>query len=83
MTSLEKARALAIAVPAALLAGAYGSEIFGGLHPCEMCWWQRYAHFAGLGLAMISFSMSSLLRPAVPDEAHVVKPLNTSASTPA
>ena len=54
MTSLDKARAIAIAVPAALLAGAYGSEIFGGLFPCEMCWWQRYAHFAGLGLALLS-----------------------------
>ena len=54
MTSLDKARALAIAVPAALLAGAYGSEIFGGLYPCEMCWWQRYAHFAGLGFALLS-----------------------------
>jgi disulfide bond formation protein DsbB len=54
MTSLEKARAVAIAVPAALLAGAYGSEIWGGLYPCEMCWWQRYAHFAGLGFALLS-----------------------------
>ena len=43
-----------------MLAGAYGSEIFGGLYPCEMCWWQRYAHFAGLGLALISL----LLRKA-------------------
>ena len=60
MTSLDKARALAIAVPAALLAGAYGSEIFGGLYPCEMCWWQRYAHFAALALAMLSL----LLRKA-------------------
>jgi hypothetical protein len=31
---------------AALLAGAFGSEYWGGLYPCEMCWWQRYAHFA-------------------------------------
>lgn len=54
MTSLDKARALAIAVPAALLAGAYGFEIFGGLYPCEMCWWQRWAHFAGLGFALLS-----------------------------
>ncbi len=54
MTSLDKARALAIAVPAALLAGAYGSEIWGGLYPCEMCWWQRYAHFAALALAVLS-----------------------------
>ena len=57
MTSLEKARALAIGVPAALLAGAFGSEIFGGLYPCEMCWWQRYAHFAGLVLALLSLAL--------------------------
>jgi disulfide bond formation protein DsbB len=57
MTSLDKARVLAIAVPAALLAGAFGSEIFGGLYPCEMCWWQRYAHFAGLGLALLSLAL--------------------------
>ena len=54
MTSLDKARALAIAVPAALLAAAYGSEYWGGLHPCEMCWWQRYAHFAALAFALLS-----------------------------
>ena len=57
MTSLDKARALAIAVPAALLAGAYGSEIWGGLYPCEMCWWQRYAHFAALALALLSLAL--------------------------
>jgi disulfide bond formation protein DsbB len=57
MTSLDKARGLAIAVPTALLAGAYGSEIFGGLFPCEMCWWQRYAHFAGLGFALLSLAL--------------------------
>lgn len=57
MTSLDKARAIAIAVPAALLAGAYGSEIFGGLHPCEMCWWQRYAHFVGLTFALLSLAL--------------------------
>ena len=57
MTSLDKARAIAVAVPAALLAGAYGSEIWGGLHPCEMCWWQRYAHFAGLAFALLSLAL--------------------------
>lgn len=57
MTSLDKARALAIALPAALLAGAYGSEIWGGLYPCELCWWQRYAHFAALGFALVSLLM--------------------------
>ena len=55
MTRLPTARLLAFATPALLLAGAYGSQIWGGLFPCEMCWWQRYAHFAALGLALLAF----------------------------
>lgn len=58
MTSLEKARWLALLVPGALLAGAYGSELIGGLYPCEMCWWQRYPHFAALGFALLSFLLA-------------------------
>lgn len=51
---LGLAKALALLVPAALLAGAFGSEYWGGLYPCEMCWWQRYAHFAALPFALIA-----------------------------
>ena len=61
MTALDKAKALAVLVPAGLLAGAYGSEHLGGLSPCEMCWWQRYAHFAGLGAALLSLALSRRL----------------------
>lgn len=57
MTSLQQARALALLVPAALLAGAYGSQYLGGLHPCEMCYWQRWPHFAAVALALVSFAM--------------------------
>lgn len=46
---------LALAVPAALLAGAYGSQHLGGLHPCEMCYWQRWPHWAAAGLAIGAF----------------------------
>ena len=49
------ARLLALAVPAALLGGAYLSEYGFGLYPCEMCWWQRWPHFAALALALVSF----------------------------
>ncbi|WP_341712032.1 disulfide bond formation protein B [Erythrobacter sp.] len=49
------ARALALAVPALLLAGAYVSQYGFGLYPCEMCWWQRYPHFAAVGLATLGF----------------------------
>ncbi|MFC7498898.1 disulfide bond formation protein B [Enterovirga sp. GCM10030262] len=57
MTSLEKARWLALLVPAALLAGALGSQYYGGLYPCEMCHWQRWPHYAALTLALLSFAM--------------------------
>ena len=56
MTSLQRARALALLVPAALLAGAFGSQYLGGLYPCEMCWWQRWAHIAALAFALLSFA---------------------------
>jgi len=56
MSSPALARFLALLVPAALLAGAFGSEYFGHLTPCEMCWWQRYAHFAALVPAVLAFT---------------------------
>ena len=53
MTALAKAKALALIVPLALLAGAYGFQyVWANLWPCEMCWWQRYAHFAALPSAV-------------------------------
>lgn len=55
LTPREKlAQRLALAVPALLLGGAYVSEYGFGLHPCEMCWWQRYPHFAAIALALLS-----------------------------
>ena len=57
MTGLEKARALALLVPAALLAGALGSQYVGGLHPCEMCHWQRWGHYAALAFALLSLAL--------------------------
>jgi disulfide bond formation protein DsbB len=47
------ARFLALIVPLALLGGAYISQYVFGLYPCEMCWWQRYPHFAAIALALI------------------------------
>jgi len=57
MTDLEKARWLALLAPAALLAGALGSQYLGGLHPCEMCHWQRWPHYAALVFALLSFPL--------------------------
>jgi disulfide bond formation protein DsbB len=55
VTASDKlAQRLAIGVPALLLGGAYLSQYGFGLFPCELCWWQRYAHFAALALALVS-----------------------------
>lgn len=49
------ARVLALSVPALLLGGAYVSQYVFGLYPCEMCLWQRWPHFAAIGLAILAF----------------------------
>jgi disulfide bond formation protein DsbB len=59
-SSLGLAKALALVVPAALLAGAYGFQYLGGLVPCEMCWWQRYAHFVALLFAILALLLARL-----------------------
>ena len=49
------ARLLALLVPATLLGGALASQYVGGLHPCEMCYWQRWPHAAAIVLAGAAF----------------------------
>lgn len=64
------ARVLALALPAALLAAAFGSEHLGGLVPCEMCWWQRYPHMAAIVLAALAFA-----RPASAQQSRLLTAL--------
>lgn len=53
--SFTRARLLALLVPAILLVGALGSQIIGGLYPCDMCHWQRWPHYAAVALAFAAF----------------------------
>ena len=55
MSSLARVNTLALAVPALLMAGALGSQYLGGLHPCEMCHWQRWPHYAAIAMALVAF----------------------------
>jgi disulfide bond formation protein DsbB len=50
------ARLIALLLPVALLGGALGSQYVGGLHPCEMCYWQRWPHGAAIVLALFAFT---------------------------
>ncbi len=56
---------MAIVVPLALLAGAWSFQIWGGLFPCEMCWWQRYAHIAALVFAVLALLVAGPARIAL------------------
>ena len=50
------ARLIALLLPLALLGGALGSQYLGGLHPCEMCYWQRWPHGTAILLAALAFT---------------------------
>ena len=56
MTPVAVARLIALLLPLALLGGALGSQYFGGLHPCEMCYWQRYPHAVAIVMALLAFT---------------------------
>ena len=56
MRSDRGVTALLLVGPTALLAGALGFEYLGGLPPCEMCLWQRWALAAAIGLALLAWS---------------------------
>jgi len=58
------ARLLALAVPVALLGGALFSQYVGGLHPCEMCLWQRWPHGVAIIAAALAFLFAADSRNA-------------------
>ena len=56
LTRPALARLVALLLPLGLLGGALGSQYLGGLHPCEMCYWQRWPHGAAIVLAGLAFT---------------------------
>ena len=63
-TGAARARLLALLIPLGLLGGALGSQYVGGLHPCEMCYWQRWPHGVAIVLAAAAFFYVADSRPA-------------------
>lgn len=45
---------VALATPILLYGGALVSQYGFGLHPCEMCYWQRWPHQAAIVLAALA-----------------------------
>ena len=48
----------ALTIPLALYGGALVSQFGFGLHPCEMCYWQRWPHQAAIVLAALALLLS-------------------------
>lgn len=59
MRRLNQIRWLALLMPLMAILGAYAFQYWVGLYPCEMCWWQRYPHFAAIALAAGAFVVSN------------------------
>ncbi len=62
---IAPANRLALLVPAVLIAGALGSQHWGGLYPCEMCHWQRWPHYAAIAIALVALATSGGTRYAL------------------
>lgn len=51
---VRRGAGLVLAGSAALLGGALAFQYWGGLPPCELCIWQRWAHVGALGFALLA-----------------------------
>lgn len=46
---------------AAIILGiAFASQVFGGLAPCELCWWQRYPYMVIMGVALAGTAIKAI-----------------------
>lgn len=75
--SLRAARVLALVVPVGAMATALVAQYGYGLAPCEMCWWQRYAHIAAIVPALAAFALA---RPGAVRVAVLLAVLGIAAS---
>jgi disulfide bond formation protein DsbB len=56
---------IAFVLGLATIAGAWGSQLFGGLVPCELCLEQRMAYYWGLPVLALVLILWNRLPPAV------------------
>ncbi|APG62469.1 disulfide bond formation protein B [Sphingorhabdus lutea] len=65
MNNIKKSILISFLTSFALLAGAYIGQYGFHLYPCEMCWWQRYPHFAAIIFAVIGYMMLHRKNPGL------------------
>ncbi|MCB1477300.1 MAG: disulfide bond formation protein B [Rhodobiaceae bacterium] len=57
---------LAVAVALAVILGAWGFQLIGGLPPCHLCLIERIPYYAGIPLALAGIGVSYTALPAAP-----------------
>ncbi|SHJ22560.1 Disulfide bond formation protein DsbB [Shimia gijangensis] len=45
----------------ASILGAWGFQYIGGMAPCAMCYWQRWPHWAAIGLGILALALGARL----------------------
>jgi disulfide bond formation protein DsbB len=55
MTSARLFPLLLLIAAAAVIAGAWGFQIIGGLAPCELCLYERWPYYAVIAAALVAF----------------------------
>ena len=50
---------------AALLLGAFGFQVFGGLFPCPLCLWQRWPHGAAILIGLAALMLPGRALPVL------------------
>ncbi len=61
MTAARRPAWLLLGVSGGLILGALAFQFIGGLAPCQMCHWQRWAHLAVIGCAALALAAPRLL----------------------
>jgi disulfide bond formation protein DsbB len=56
---------LALAGSAALLAGAFAFQHFGGMAPCKLCIWQRWPHAAAVVIGLMALVLPGRTLPLI------------------
>jgi len=59
---LVRAPLLLLLASGAILGTALASQYWGGLTPCELCYWQRYAYLAAMAPALLALFVPGRFR---------------------
>lgn len=72
---------LMAAIAGLLTGSAFVLEHGFGVIPCQMCWWQRYAHWAVAGIASLGLLLPCKKHPLIPSYSLILLALLAASLT--